>query len=571
MIRCLHISNLAIIREATLDLGPGLNLLTGETGAGKSIVVDALSLVLGGRAEAGLIRSGAERASVEAVLDVGGHAAAAAFLEERGYPLEADTIVARRELPAQGKGRAFLGGALAPIHDLRGLGTLVVDLHGQHQHRTLLDPASHRALLDRYADLEADLEAMGRAARELQAATARLVSLREGAQRIAQRIDMLRFQVEEIERAAVQPGERAALRAERELLRNAETILRHGRLAYEALYEGESAALARLAEAIRATRELARFDPGLEGEVARAEAARTDLEELAFLLRDYPARLSFEPRRLEAIEDRLALLETLLRKYAPGGDEERLLAHRSAAADELSQLTGGGATVADLEERVEGLRTEALRLAAALSRARRAAAATLEGRVEAELGQLAMGRTRFAVDFRVQPSAGSGVWVEGEEVAVDAAGYDVVEFFLAANRGEALRPLAAVASGGELSRIMLALEVVLRRGGGSRTLVFDEVDAGIGGAVADAVGRRLKALAGAHQVICVTHLPQVASQADRHVLVSKRAARGRTEVDLQTLDAAGRVRELARMIAGERVTPAALRHATELLQRGAER
>ena len=571
MIRCLHISNLAIIREATLDLGPGLNLLTGETGAGKSIVVDALALVLGGRSEAALVRGGAVGASIEAVLDVGGHPGAASFLEERGYSVESGTLIVRREIPAQGKGRAFLGGALAPLGDLKQLGALLVDLHGQHQHQTLLHPPAHRGLLDRQAGLDAELVRMAEAAGALQAASARLASMRDGAQRIAQRMDMLRFQAEEIDRAGLRPGEREALRGEKEMLRNAESILRQSRVAYDALYEGETAALGRLAEAIRAVRELSRFDPSLETEVARAEAARDDLQELALLLRDYPSRLRFEPNRLEEIEERLVLIESLLRKYAPGGDEAAILAYRAAAAEELSQLLGGGETVADLETRVERLRTEALRLAATLSQARRRTAAALERRVEEELKDLAMGGTRFAVDFRVQSAPGSGLWVEGEEIAVDAAGYDVVEFFLSANTGEALRPLASVASGGELSRLMLALEGVLRREAEARTLVFDEVDAGIGGAVADAVGRKLKALSGVHQVICVTHLPQIASRADRHVVVAKRAVSGRTEMELTTLDETGRVRELARMIAGERVTPAALRHAAELLGRGAPR
>ncbi len=571
MIRCLHISNLAIIREATLDLGPGLNLLTGETGAGKSIVVDALSLVLGGRAEAALVRSGAASASIEAVLEVTGHAGAAAFLAERGYAVESDTLIVKREIPAQGKGRAFLGGALAPLADLKQLGALLVDLHGQHQHQTLLHPPAHRGLLDRQAAVGDLLGLMVEAAGALQTASVRLASMREGAQRIAQRIDMLRFQAEEIDRAGLRPGERQALRAEKEMLRNAESILRQSRAAYEALYEGEAAALGRLAEAIRATRELVRFDSSLQADLARAEAARDDLQELAIQLRDYPSRLSFEPNRLEEIEERLVLLETLLRKYAPGGDEAAILVYRTSAAEELSQLLGGGETVADLERRVEALRAEALRLATALSQARRRAAAALERRVEDELKDLAMSGTRFAVDFRVQSSPGSGLWVEGEEVAVDAAGYDVVEFFLSANAGEALRPLASVASGGELSRLMLALEGVLRRDAEPRTLVFDEVDAGIGGAVADAVGLKLKALARVHQVVCVTHLPQIASRADRHVLVAKRAAHGRTEVDLTTLDETGQVREVARMIAGERVTPAALRHAAELLARGVPR
>jgi DNA repair protein RecN (Recombination protein N) len=569
MLRNLHISNLAIIRDLMLDVGPGLTLLTGETGAGKSILVDALAILLGGRAGPEVIRGGADRASVEAVFDVARNRAASAYLEERGYPVEGGTIVVRREVLAQGKGRAALGGTLAPLIDLKNLGALLIDLHGQHEQQTLLHPARHRDLLDRHAGLDEDLRGMGVVHVDLNASQARLASMREGAQRIAQRLDLLRFEIEEIDRAAVRPGERDALRAERELLRNAEAIQRAARAGYEALYEGDGAALGRLAEAIRSVRDLARFDPEMDESVERADAALAELQELAFALRDYPSRLDFEPNRLEAIEERLQLLETLVRKHAAGGGEEGILEVRRAAAEELALLAGGGETVADLERRVDGLRAEALRLGQRLSRGRRAAAEALERRVGRELRDLALERSRFAVDFRLRGAPGSGLWVEGEEIAVDAGGYDVVEFLLSANQGEALAPLGSVASGGELSRVMLALEVALRRDAEARTLVFDEVDAGIGGAVAEAVGRRLRALSESHQVICVTHLPQIASQADRHVRVSKRLTGGRTEVVLEVLNGEGQVRELARMLAGTTVTAAALRHAAELRARGA--
>jgi len=567
MLRCLHIANLAIVRDLTLDLGEGLTLLTGETGAGKSILVDGLALVLGGRSGPEMLRAGAERASVEAEFDVTSSRAARAFLEERGYAHDGGRIVARREILAQGRGRSFLGGSLAPLSDLKDLGARLVDLHGQHQQQTLLHAASHRDLLDRQAGLDARLDDMARAAQALSSSETRLRSLREGAQRLLQRADLLRHLVAEIERAAPRAGEREGLRSERELLRNAETILRQARAAYEALYEGESSSLSRLAESIRALRDLGRFDPALHDSLERAEAARADLQEIAFALRDYPSRLSFEPHRLEAIDDRLQLLETLLRKHAPGGAEEDLLRLHDEATAELEQLVGGGETVEDLEARVETLRGEALRVATDLSLARREAAQLLERKVERELRDLGM-PARFSVERRTRPSPGSGLWVEGEEVVVDAAGYDVVEFRLSANPGEPLAPLAAVASGGELSRVMLALEVVLRRDAEPRLLVFDEVDAGIGGAVAEAVGRKLSALARHHQVMCVTHLPQIAAHADRHVLVRKRAARGRAEVEIDTLDDAGKVRELARMLAGEKVTPAALRHAQEMRARG---
>jgi DNA repair protein RecN (Recombination protein N) len=572
MIRCLHVRNLAIVKEATLDLGPGLNLLTGETGAGKSILVDAMLIGLGARGDADFVRGGEERGAVAIEFDLRDNAPALAWLSGHGFAAEPDgSLVVRRELAASGRGRAFIGSEPAPVSDLRALGALTVAVHGQHQHQVLLDPARHRGFLDRQAGLDEALAEMEVAFRELDAARARLDSLRDGSQRMSQRIDLLTWQVQEIDAAAVQPGERAALRAERERLRHAETILRNGRLAVDAIYEGDGAALARLAEGIRAAREVARFEPGLDADLDRAEAARSEIEEVAFRLRDLASRLQPDPVRLQAVDDRVQILEGLLKKYAPGGDESGLKEYRDTAAAELRTLTDGSETVSALQTRVKSLSERAATLALDLSRRRRAAAQVLERRLEAELAELAMQGTRFAVDVRLRPSPGSGVWIEGEEVAVDAAGCDVVEFLLSANKGEALRPLAAVASGGELSRLMLGLEVVLLSPSPRRTLVFDEVDAGVGGAVGDVLGRKLRSLAAAHQVLCVTHLAPIASQADRHARVSKRARGERTEVEIETLEAPARVREIARMLAGETLTPSALRHAEEMLLRGTMR
>src|SRR5262245_29721358 len=571
MIRCLHVRNLAIIKDATLELGPGLNLLTGETGAGKSILVDALLVGLGARAETELLRTGEDRGSVQIEFEVGAHPAALEFLAAKGYETEGGAVVIRREIVPPGRSRAFIGGVIAPLADVRALAALVLAIHGQHQHQVLLDPARHRELLDRHAGHGPLLLRMAEAASALAESSARLASMRDGAQRLEQRIDMLRWQISEIDAAGPREGERAALRGERDLLRNAASLLQHGRGALDALYDGESSALARLAEGRRAAREVARYDPVLADGLGRVESARSEIEEIAYRLRDFVERLTPDPERLQAVDDRLQLLESLQRKYAPGGDEGAILAYRGTAAAELVQLTGGGESVADLERRVEGLRAAALEVAIDLSRRRRAAAAGLEAAIEAGLVELAMPGTRFAVDFRRRAAPGGGLWIEGEEVAVDGSGCDVVEFLLSANRGEAMRPLASVASGGELSRIMLALEVVLLGHASPRTLVFDEVDAGIGGAVAETVGRRLQSLARGHQVICVTHLAPIATLADRHVRVTKRVARGRTEVDLETLDREGRVREVARMLAGETVTPSALKHAAEMLERSGSR
>lgn len=566
MLIYLRVRNLAIIRDISLDLFPGLTVVTGETGAGKSILVDSLALLLGERVAGERARTGEPGASVEAVFDLCRREGLLLFLKEGGWQAEEGELILRREIHAGGRSRAFIGGRLASLSDLRAVGERLVDLHGQHEHQTLLRTSEHLPLLDLFGENGAALEKLAVLHAEMGKVRSRLESLTRDRQESARRIDVLKFQVDEIERAGVKCGEVEELRAERSRVRNQERIRELALTALDRLYEGEGAALADLNGALASTRELARFDPAVEAPLLRAEEASLSLKELAGALREAGRERDQDPARLEAIEDRLAQLESLTRKY--GADEGAILAFRENAARELENLTSAEGSAEGLEAQLGSLAGEFVREASALSERRRRQARALEKAVGFELSELAMEKTDFRVEFRVVEEAGSPVLREGATVAFDASGWDRVQFLVRTNPGEALLPLVRIASGGELSRIMLAIHAALNREEDVILRVFDEVDAGIGGRVAEAVGKKLRRLSRGGQVLCVTHLPQIASLANRHLLVTKQVRSGRTEVGAETLDREGAVREVARMLGGERISDLTLRHAAEMVARG---
>jgi DNA repair protein RecN (Recombination protein N) len=561
MIKLLTIKNIALAAQVELEPGSGLNLLTGETGAGKSILVDALGLLLGARATADLIRTGEEQAVVQGEFE---SPEAAAALEALGLPVEGDEVIIRREVQASGRGRASVNGALVPVATLRELAPKLAAIHGQHEPQGLLDPETHLMVLDQHAGLVAEADAVGEPYRRVRAAEAELASLRRDRREAERRREMLEFQAAEIEKAGLAPGEEEELRREKVVQLNAGRLAALSTEAYGLLHEDEAAVLARLGQVYRRVEELAaidtRFSPLLEG---RAEA-KAHLEEMALFLRDYQDGLQVSPGRLDEIEARLALIERLKRKY--GATVEEVVAFGARCREELQAL----ASPEERERELEAERAQAgeayLKAASALSRRRRAEARDMEKKVEAELAQLAMDKTRFRVFFT--PDAVDGV--EGDPDQWTERGLEAAEFLLSPNPGEELRPLARVASGGELSRILLALKSVASTADGARgqTMVFDEVDAGIGGRVAEVVGRKLRAIADRHQVLCVTHLPQIASLADRHFVVRKRLERGRTWTDVDLLDSSDRVEEVARMLGGETITEAARKHAREMVKQG---
>jgi DNA repair protein RecN (Recombination protein N) len=555
MLKLLRISNVALMTHAELELGAGLTLLTGETGAGKSILVDALSLVLGARASSDLIRTGAERAVVEAVVESD---RARDAIERLGLPAEDEEIIVRREVHASGKGRATVNGALVPANVLRDLAPHLAVVHGQHEPQGLMDADTHLDVVDHHAG--ADRSAVSEAHRRLREIEAELDVLRRDRREGERRREMLEYQAAEIEKASLRPGEEEELRAEKAVQANAGHLALLSREAYALLYEDDEAALARLRQVFRKVEDLSCIDRRFQAHLEGRDGVVAPLEELALFLRDYQEGLQVIPGRLDDIEARLALIERLKRKYGATGEEVLAFAERCRA--ELQRLASPEETERALEDERRGVAERYLERALALSRKRRAAAKDLEKKVEAELALLAMEKTRFRVRFDPDIPMGdardTSGWTE--------RGLESAEFLLSPNLGEELRPLARIASGGELSRILLALKSVATLDAPGQTLVFDEVDAGIGGRVAEVVGRKLRAMAQRHQVLCVTHLPQIASLADTHYVVRKRAERGRTVTELERLADGERVEEVARMLGGETVTDAARKHAREMVK-----
>ena len=553
MLKLLRISNIALIPGLELEFGAGLTLLTGETGAGKSILIDALGLLLGSRASSELIRTGEERASVEAVIETDG---LARFLEDHGLPADGDDAVVRREILASGKGRASVNGALVPVALLRELAPLLATVHGQHEPQGLLDAETHLSLLDHHAGLSEDTAAVGEAFRRLRSAEAALETLRRDRRELERRREMLEFQAAEITKATLRPSEEEALRREKLLQANRGRLDALSAEAYALLFEDEQAVLTRLGQAYRKIEDLAGIDPRFQAHLEARQTVRAQLDDLALFLRDYRESLEVSPGRLDEIESRLALIERLKRKY--GATVEEVVAFGEACREQLGRLGSPEEQEQALEQERAAGEAAFLAAASALSRERREAARDLEKKVQQELALLAMEKTRFRVAFSPEKAAGRETW--GEQ------GLESAEFLLSPNPGEELRPLARIASGGELSRIILALNSAAHLDRSGRTLIFDEVDAGIGGRVAEVVGRKLKAMAEQHQVLCVTHLPQIACFADSHHAVRKRVEKGRTFTTVVRLEPEQRVEEIARMLGGATVTEAALEHARDMVK-----
>ncbi len=566
MLRSLHVRDLAVLADVRVEFGPGLNVLTGETGAGKSIVVDSLALLAGARASAELIRAGAPALSVAGVFAPLGEPERR-LLEAAGLDAGEDQLVVRREVHREAANRIFVNDQPVTLRLLAELTAGLLRIHTQREELGLLSPEVQRAWLDASggapaAALGERVAAAYRGYRELAERLERV----SGDQRLrAERLDLLRFQAAEIEAADLRAGEEQELRVERAVLRNAEAIAGGLGGAVGLLLDDDDAAAARVARAERRLEELADWLPETSGWLGELEEVRIRLQELAAALGQRLDGVEADPRRLDRLEERLARIEPLLRKY--GGTSEQVLARRREIAAELEELEADAEGREELEQRVAAALEEYRRAAAELSRQRAVWGRRLVRRAHAELAELAMGKARLSVRLDRQPREGSRLEVAGEPVEFSAEGYDRVAYQLAANPGEPPGPLARVASGGELSRVYLALQLAVRGAGEAlpATLIFDEVDAGIGGAEAAALGSKLQRLARGGQVLVVTHLPQVASHAEHHFRVGKRQTGGRTAALVEALDAEERVREVARMLAGHRVTDLSLSHARELI------
>lgn len=551
----LRVENYAVIDSLVVEFASGLNLLTGETGAGKSILIDALSLLLGDKASTEMIRHGAEKAVVSAVFEVD-EKRLARVLEENGIEPEGNQIIVKREIAAGGKGRVFVNNQPATVALLRALAPALASIHAQNETILAFDETARLGLLDTYAGH--DLSDLAEKYSAWNALRERLAQLDRDEQDRLRMADLWSFQKKEIDSAKLHPGEDQKLETEKRVLANAEKLYGAATAAYQALYEDDSSALTNLSTARKQLEELARFDQKFLETLASLESAKAAIEDVSATARDYADGIDASPERLAEVEDRLALLDRLKRKYGSNVDE--VLAYGEDVTRKLNELENREDVVRDLKKQLAAAESVYLVAAQAASKKRYSAARELQKLVEAEINQLAM-KAQFKIE--VSGSDEPSNW--------RATGFDNVAYLISPNPGEPLKPVEQIASGGELSRVMLALKATIESGKKSksatqRTLVFDEIDTGIGGRAAEAVGKKLKSLARANQVLCITHLPQIASFADHHYLIEKRETAGRTKTVVRALNTEEQIEEIARMLSGAKLTETSRQHAEQLLK-----
>jgi DNA repair protein RecN (Recombination protein N) len=554
----LRAENYAVIDRTVASFGLGLNLMTGETGAGKSILIDALQMLLGGKASADVVRHGEDKAVVSCVFEM--TPGAAAVLEANGIDVDGDEVLLRREIAANGKGRVFVNNQPATVGVLKLLAPELALVHSQGETMGAFDQVQQRTLLDRFGEIATDAVAEAYAA--WRATTARLAELEADEQDRLRMADLWRFQASEIEQASLTTeDEDRQLETEKRVLANSERVYTAAMSAHELLYESENSAETTLGAALKQIEDLARFEPRFAPMAQQLQAAKATVEDVAAEAREFAENVSASPGRLEEIEDRLAALDKLKRKY--GQTLAEVMAFGAESGRRLAEVENRDALLAELKITQANDADRYREAAGRVTAARREAAKRLEKLAVAQINDLAM-NTRFEV--RVIP--------EESQAGFTAHGWDRVEYRIATNAGEPLKPLDEIASGGEMSRVMLALKVTVEEGQGSgrkkkaplpRTLVFDEIDIGIGGRAAEAVGRKLKTLSRGQQVVCITHLPQIAAFADQHFLIEKTEKRGRTQTEIRRMDDTERAREIARMLSGEKLTETSLKHAEHLL------
>ena len=544
MLKELRIKNLAIIDDLHVRFDKGLNVITGETGAGKSILVDSLGLVLGSRAQSDLVRSGEKEAVIQAYFDVD----ATYTFPDVGADIS-DELIIRRSISASGKSRAYVNDTMVSLQSLAEIGRALVDIHGQHEHQSLLSVERHRDFLDLFGKLQDDKALLGARYAEVEALKREAADLRQKVSARAQRIDVLRFQVQEIEAASLKPGEKEELTERKTILSNLSRLNELAETAYATIYGSEGACVEKLSAVLSKLKEMASIDHTVSDILSILESARPFIEDAAVSLRSYRDRYDLDPATLTVVEDRIELIRRLEKKY--GDTVERIIQYGHEAGREVEGLELADERLDTVEAGLKAKEGIFLDAAAALSQKRKTIAKSMEGLVEKELKELAFANATFIIDIKQE--------------AVSASGFDKVEFLFSANPGEPPRPLAKVASGGELSRVMLALKSILAGFDRVPVMVFDEVDAGIGGKTAESVGTKLRTIAKSHQVLCTTHLPQIASRGDFHLKTEKGQRQERTFVEIRELSGNERLQEIARMLSGK-ITEVSLRHAKELLE-----
>jgi DNA repair protein RecN (Recombination protein N) len=552
MLKELRIKNLAIIDDLAVRFEKGLNVLTGETGTGKSIIVDALGLALGDRAQSDLVKSGEKEAIVQAYFETGSDES----LPDVGIDVS-EEILLRRVISSSGKSRAYVNDTMVTQQTLSEVGKALVDIHSQHEHQSLLKPEKQRKLLDSYGKLENERESVEHLFREVRMLKTERETLREKVKERAHRLDLLRFQTNEIDAASIEPGEKEKLAEEKRILSNVSRLNENAEKAYSLLYESDGSCFESLSKIIGLVRDMYSIDSATEETLKLLETAMPLLEDAAISMRGLRDRYELDPDRLEMVTDRVEMIRKLERKYGEGA--ESILRYRENAEEEMKGLESTDEKLIFLEESLRVKEEELLKAAEALSEKRKKTALALEGMIVSTLKDLAFGNAAFKIGIELTRG-------EDGENTIRASGMDKVEFLFSANPGEPPRPLSKIASGGELSRVMLALKSILADVDSVPVLIFDEVDAGIGGRTAESVGKKLDMLSGKHQLLCITHLPQIARYGAFHLRIEKKNKQDKVCVEVHELEGRERIDEIARMLSGK-VTEISLRHAGELLER----
>ncbi len=578
MIQALNIRNLALIDEIQLELSPGFNVLTGETGAGKSIIIGTAGLILGERGSADVVRSDADRAIIEAAVDISQNSSARRLLKELDLADEEDeeTLLLSRQINATGRSRCHINGRFIPASFLRNIGDVLVDIHGQHEHQSLFRPEKHLELLDSFGELVQLRQKVTQKYNHIQELRRQLMNLERNRKQKLRERELLEYQLNELEEASLKSGEDEQLQAERKILTNAEMLFEQANSIYAKLYGGAEVEADRrvcpVMDTLKGIRldltKLCQIDAGLKELSSRLENTAYELEEITREIQKYRDRIEFNPVRLEEVEERLDLIYRLKRKYGDTIDE--MLAYQANVAQTLEELSESSIRVAELRDEINGEIEIARQLATQLSQERKKSAERLEKLIESELHTLGMDKTVFKVAVNQKESPDGLIQSDGKSYQLTPDGIDEIEFLISPNVGEELKPLTKIASGGEISRVMLALKTILAEIDEMPTMIFDEIDAGIGGHTAYIIGEKLKHIAKVRQVLCVTHLPQIAIMADAHILVEKNVYENRTKIEARLLNEEERIGEIMRMMGGRR-TEITLAHAREMLERVQEK
>ena len=557
----LTISNFAIIDHLEMDLKPGLNILSGETGAGKSIIINAVNLILGERASSDLIRSGTDEARVEALFNLPENPTLNTFLSDLGFPFNGELLI-KRTISREGRNRITINGSMATLQMLSKVGTMLISISGQHEHQLLLKPDNHLYLLDDFGGLTHERLQLNESFSEFESLKEKRRHLEREIKEDEERQELTKFQIKELETANISQGEDSLLENERKRLRYAEQLMEIVTESYGTLYEKEDSVLSNISNCIKATEKGAKVEERFGTIMNALLSTKADLEDVALELRDLKSTIIIDPYRLEEVEERLQLINKLKKRYGPSIED--ILNFRDRLHGMIDNLDQKREELKRINKMLTEMEGDVLSKMAVLSKKRKGMAKDLEKSLKNELNLLDMEGTRFEVRFHDE-DMGCDDKPLNITKTIKADGYDRVEFMLSPNIGEELKPLSRIASGGELSRIMLALKTILARTASVESIIFDEVDSGIGGATAEVIGDKLRSLSDYHQILCITHLPQIASKGDTHFLVTKKIMEKRTQTIISELDSEERVKEIARLLGGKVISKQALAHAKEML------